>query len=316
MLPRLPVPVCLPCSSWSSAPSCAHVCRHDNSCRGLPGCRASKQMALSPAPWRVVPQRGALAAIDLAGHRASAGAHRLAWLQWPAPEADGWQCGADPSCGVFWQASTWEGFSLPDLPLPLEQEAFRRPPWWHSPGVSSSAMLPRCPHRMWGEGQPRMCAHPAPGPGPAPRAPGLLQGARLLSGWWSGSAELGVRLSSSLCVLLPHTGWESQLLETGFLGIFLCPWWTLSRLPRYTPMPWTVLWAFRWLIFRIMLGAVSRTLVGHTSGMMCPRHVWWLCWASCRPSGCPLPARPHAGHFLWEAARAWGLFSSWCRGSH
>uniref|UniRef100_A0A8C5ZUG3 Lipase maturation factor n=1 Tax=Marmota marmota marmota TaxID=9994 RepID=A0A8C5ZUG3_MARMA len=50
-------------------------------------------------------------------------------------------------------------------------------------------------------------------------------------------------------------GWESQLLETGFLGIFLCPWWTLSRLPRHTPTPWTVLWAFRWLIFRIMLGA-------------------------------------------------------------
>ncbi|KAM5131323.1 lipase maturation factor 1 [Callospermophilus lateralis] len=50
-------------------------------------------------------------------------------------------------------------------------------------------------------------------------------------------------------------GWESQLLETGFLGIFLCPWWTLSQLPRHTPTPWTVLWAFRWLIFRIMLGA-------------------------------------------------------------
>ncbi|KAM6155181.1 lipase maturation factor 1 [Rhynchocyon petersi] len=50
-------------------------------------------------------------------------------------------------------------------------------------------------------------------------------------------------------------GWESQLLETGFLGIFLCPLWTLSRLPRHTPPSRIVMWAFRWLIFRIMLGA-------------------------------------------------------------
>nr|XP_014425244.1 lipase maturation factor 1 isoform X1 [Pelodiscus sinensis] len=50
-------------------------------------------------------------------------------------------------------------------------------------------------------------------------------------------------------------GWESQLLETGFLGIFLCPLWTLSRLPKYTPPSRIVIWGFRWLIFRIMLGA-------------------------------------------------------------
>ncbi|XP_046522003.1 lipase maturation factor 1 isoform X2 [Equus quagga] len=50
-------------------------------------------------------------------------------------------------------------------------------------------------------------------------------------------------------------GWESQLLETGFLGIFLCPLWTLSRLPRGTPTSRIVVWGFRWLIFRIMLGA-------------------------------------------------------------
>nr|XP_036861532.1 lipase maturation factor 1 isoform X2 [Manis javanica] len=52
-------------------------------------------------------------------------------------------------------------------------------------------------------------------------------------------------------------GWESQLLETGFLGIFLCPFWTLSRLPRGTPTSQIVLWGFRWLIFRIMLGATQ-----------------------------------------------------------
>ncbi|XP_041318003.1 lipase maturation factor 1 [Pyrgilauda ruficollis] len=50
-------------------------------------------------------------------------------------------------------------------------------------------------------------------------------------------------------------GWESQLLETGFLGIFLCPLWTLSRLPQGSPPSRIVIWSFRWLIFRIMLGA-------------------------------------------------------------
>uniref|UniRef100_A0A8B9QA70 Lipase maturation factor n=1 Tax=Apteryx owenii TaxID=8824 RepID=A0A8B9QA70_APTOW len=46
-----------------------------------------------------------------------------------------------------------------------------------------------------------------------------------------------------------------NLLETGFLGIFLCPLWTLSRLPSHTPPSTIVIWGFRWLIFRIMLGA-------------------------------------------------------------
>ncbi|NXK69895.1 LMF1 factor, partial [Sylvietta virens] len=49
--------------------------------------------------------------------------------------------------------------------------------------------------------------------------------------------------------------WESQLLETGFLGIFLCPLWSLSRLPQGSPPSRIVIWSFRWLIFRIMLGA-------------------------------------------------------------
>ncbi|XP_067162429.1 lipase maturation factor 1 isoform X3 [Apteryx mantelli] len=55
--------------------------------------------------------------------------------------------------------------------------------------------------------------------------------------------------------MLDRSGWESQLLETGFLGIFLCPLWTLSRLPSHTPPSTIVIWGFRWLIFRIMLGA-------------------------------------------------------------
>ncbi|RVE59225.1 hypothetical protein OJAV_G00186130 [Oryzias javanicus] len=50
-------------------------------------------------------------------------------------------------------------------------------------------------------------------------------------------------------------GWESQLLETGFLSIFLCPLWRLERLPPQTPPSSINIWTFRWLIVRIMLGA-------------------------------------------------------------
>uniref|UniRef100_A0A8C2H0F0 Lipase maturation factor n=1 Tax=Cyprinus carpio TaxID=7962 RepID=A0A8C2H0F0_CYPCA len=50
-------------------------------------------------------------------------------------------------------------------------------------------------------------------------------------------------------------GWESQLLESGFLGIFLCPLWSLSPMPRRCPPSLVSIWTFRWLIVRIMLGA-------------------------------------------------------------
>lgn len=49
-------------------------------------------------------------------------------------------------------------------------------------------------------------------------------------------------------------GWEMQLLETGFLGVFLCPIFDLRPFPKHAP-PIVVFWLYRWLIFRIMLGA-------------------------------------------------------------
>jgi len=49
-------------------------------------------------------------------------------------------------------------------------------------------------------------------------------------------------------------GWEIQLLETGFLAIFLCPLLDMRPFPkRPPPLPLIIL--FRWLAFRIMLGA-------------------------------------------------------------
>ena len=49
-------------------------------------------------------------------------------------------------------------------------------------------------------------------------------------------------------------GWEIQLLETGFLAIFLVPFLDGRPFARRPP-PIVVIWLFRWLAFRIMLGA-------------------------------------------------------------
>ncbi len=56
-------------------------------------------------------------------------------------------------------------------------------------------------------------------------------------------------------------GWEIQLLETGFLAIFLCPLLDGRPFPKREP-PLMVIWLFRWLIFRIMLGAALIKLRG------------------------------------------------------
>src|SRR6266567_3212611 len=49
-------------------------------------------------------------------------------------------------------------------------------------------------------------------------------------------------------------GWEIQLLETGFLSIFLCPLIDGRPFPKCRP-PLLIFWLFRWLGFRIMIGA-------------------------------------------------------------
>jgi hypothetical protein len=49
-------------------------------------------------------------------------------------------------------------------------------------------------------------------------------------------------------------GWESLLLETGFLSIFFAPPLDPRPFPRSAP-PIAVIWLYRWLAFRIMFGA-------------------------------------------------------------
>ncbi len=59
-------------------------------------------------------------------------------------------------------------------------------------------------------------------------------------------------------------GWETQLLETGFLAIFLCPLLDGRPFPRRPP-PLAIIWLFRALTFRIMLGSGMIKIRGDAS---------------------------------------------------
>ena len=50
-------------------------------------------------------------------------------------------------------------------------------------------------------------------------------------------------------------GWETLLLETGFLAIFLVPVLRPAPFPWRLPPPTAVVWLMRWLAFRVMFGA-------------------------------------------------------------
>ncbi|MBL8954235.1 MAG: lipase maturation factor family protein [Myxococcaceae bacterium] len=49
-------------------------------------------------------------------------------------------------------------------------------------------------------------------------------------------------------------GWESQLLETGFLSIFFCPLFSVTPFPK-RPAPLALIYLYRWLGFRLFIGA-------------------------------------------------------------
>jgi hypothetical protein len=50
-------------------------------------------------------------------------------------------------------------------------------------------------------------------------------------------------------------GWESLLLETGFLAVFLVPLLDPRPWASRTPAPKPVMWLLRWVLFRLMFGA-------------------------------------------------------------
>eukprot|EP01083_Nonionella_stella_P221309 790800_1 len=89
---------------------------------------------------------------------------------------------------------------------------------------------------------------------------GLGLSSLLVLGWANNSAVLFVLwvLYHSLVQvgqIFYGYGWESQLLETGFLAIFLCPIFSSNIFSPKSPPPKPVLWLYRWLLFRIMIGA-------------------------------------------------------------
>ena len=50
-------------------------------------------------------------------------------------------------------------------------------------------------------------------------------------------------------------GWEPQLAELTFHAMFMAPFLSLSQIPSKTTVPAVTLWAMRWFLFRIMMGA-------------------------------------------------------------
>jgi hypothetical protein len=50
-------------------------------------------------------------------------------------------------------------------------------------------------------------------------------------------------------------GWEVQLAELTFHAIFMVPLFSLAAVPYSTPVPKISIWAMRWFLFRIMIGA-------------------------------------------------------------
>jgi len=100
-------------------------------------------------------------------------------------------------------------------------------------------------------------------------------------------------------------GWETQLLETGFLSIFLCPLFDARPFPKIGP-PLLVVWLFRWLSFRIMIGAGLIKLRGDS----CWRDLTCLYYHyETQPIPNPISRYLHfAPHWFHNIETAWNHF--------
>ena len=100
-------------------------------------------------------------------------------------------------------------------------------------------------------------------------------------------------------------GWETQLLETGFLAIFLCPLLDPRPFPKRPP-PILVIWLFRWLGFRIMMGAGLIKLRGDS----CWRDLTCLYYHyETQPIPSPISRYLHfAPHWFHKFGTAWNHF--------
>jgi Lipase maturation factor len=100
-------------------------------------------------------------------------------------------------------------------------------------------------------------------------------------------------------------GWETQLLETGFLSIFLCPLLDGRPFPKCRP-PLLVICLFRWLGFRIMIGAGLIKLRGDP----CWRDLTCLYYHyETQPIPSPISRYLHfAPHWFHKFGTAWNHF--------
>ena len=100
-------------------------------------------------------------------------------------------------------------------------------------------------------------------------------------------------------------GWEIQLLETGFLSIFLCPLLDGRPFPKCRP-PLLVIWLFRWLGFRIMVGAGLIKMRGDS----CWRDLTCLYYHyETQPIPNPISRYLHfAPHWFHQIETAWNHF--------
>ncbi len=69
-------------------------------------------------------------------------------------------------------------------------------------------------------------------------------------------------LTVACAPFLPYQ-WDTLLLETGFLAVFLAPWVWRERRERLEDPPRLAVWMFRWLLFRLMVASGAAKL---TSG--------------------------------------------------
>jgi hypothetical protein len=86
-------------------------------------------------------------------------------------------------------------------------------------------------------------------------------------------------------------GWEIQLLETGLLAVFMCPARSVRPLPA-TRVPVVTVWLLRWLVFRIMVGAVLIKLRNDP------------CWRDLSCLDYHFETQPNPGPLAWWAHHA------------
>jgi hypothetical protein len=92
-------------------------------------------------------------------------------------------------------------------------------------------------------------------------------------------------------------GWETYLVEIGFLAIFLCPVIKPWPLPENKPPNPVVIWLIRWVLFRMMLGAGLIKLRGDP------------CWTelTCLETFYETQPNPNPLAWYWHNAPTWFL---------